>query len=139
MNRIRLLATGTILMFALTTFAQQTTTSSDAHATVGAPAVETQLNVLTERLDLTADQQAKTKGILQQLDASTQKIMQDESMSRDERMGNVRTCHHQADKELRAILSDDQKTKLDQFEQEPHPECHGNANAATPPLPAPQM
>ncbi len=99
------------------------------------PAVETQLNVLTEKLDLTADQQAKTKTILQQLDDSTQKIMQDESMSRDERMDNVRTCHHQADKELRLILNDDQKKKLDQFEQEPHPEFHGSASAAKPSAP----
>lgn len=135
MNRIRLVVVVTILMFALTTFAQQTTTSSDAHATSGVPAVETQLNLLTQKLDLTADQQAKTKTILQQLDDSTQKIMQDESMSRDERMGNVRTYHHQADKELRAILSDDQKKKLDQFEQEPHPQFHGDANAGIPPAP----
>lgn len=131
MNRVRLLVIATILMFAPTTFAQQTTTSSDAHATAGAPAVETQLHVLTEKLDLTADQQAKTKTILQQLDDSTQKIMQDESISRDERMGNVRTCHHHADKELRAFLSDDQKKKLDQLEQEPHPEFHGDPNVPT--------
>ncbi len=133
MSRIRLLVTGTILMFALTTVAQQTTTSSNAHDSMGGgPTVEKQLTLLTEKLDLTADQQAKTKNILQQLDETTQKIMQDESMSRDERMGNVRTCHHQADKELRAILSDDQKKRLDHFEQEPHPEFHGNANSATP-------
>ncbi len=131
MNRIRLLVIATILMFALTTCAQETT-SSDAHATVGAPAVETQLNVLTEKLDLAADQQAKTKTILQQLDENTQKIMQDESMSRDERKDNVRTCHHQADKELRAILSDDQKKKLDQFEQEPHSEFHSSARPPSP-------
>jgi hypothetical protein len=131
MNRIRLLVTGTILLFALTAFAQQATISDAHSASSAAATVETQLNMLTEKLDLTADQLAKTKTILQQLDDSTQKIMQDESMSRDERMGNVRSSHHQADKELRAILSDDQKKKLDQFEQEPHPEFHGNANGAT--------
>jgi hypothetical protein len=134
MNRIRLLVTGTILMFALTTLAQQTTSSSNAHDAMGGGSmVEKQLILLTEKLELTADQQTRTKTILQQLDDSTQKMMQDESMSRDERMGNVRTYHHQADRELRAILSDDQKKKLDQFEQEPHPEMHGNA--ATPPAP----
>lgn len=131
MSRIQLLVTGTILLFALTTFAQQATISSGEHGTSSVPTVETQLNLLTEKLDLTADQQAKTKTILQQLDGTTQKIMQEESMSHDERMDNVRNCHHQADKELRAILSDDQKKKLDQFEQEPHPEFRGNANGAT--------
>jgi hypothetical protein len=125
MNRNRLLAIATILLAALTTVAQQATTSSDA-------TVQQQLNLLTEKLDLTSGQQARTKTILQQLNDATQKIMQDESMSRDERMSNVRTCHYQADKELRLLLNDDQKQKLDQFEQEPHPEFHGNANAATP-------
>jgi Spy/CpxP family protein refolding chaperone len=139
MNRIRLFVAGTILMFTLSTVAQQSTTNSNAHDAMGdGPTVEKQLTLLTEKLDLTADQQTKTKTILQQLDETTQKIMQDESMSRDERSDNVRTCHHQADKELRRILNDDQKKKLDQFEQEPHPEMHVNVNAPTPP-PAPQM
>jgi hypothetical protein len=108
----------------LTTVAQQATTSSDA-------TVQQQLSLLTEKLDLTNAQQARTKTILQQLNDATQKIMQDESISRDERMSNVKTCHYQADKELRLVLNDDQKKMLDQFEQEPHPEFHGNANAAT--------
>jgi hypothetical protein len=126
MNRVRLLVIGSLVTFALTTVAQQATPGS------GGSVVEKQLASLTEKLDLTADQQAKTKTILQQLDAATQKTMQDESVSRDERMDNVKSYHHQADKELRQILSDDQKLKLDQFEQQPHPEFHPNANAATP-------
>ena len=139
MNRIRLLVTGAILLFALTTLAQQTGTSSVATGK-GAPTVEKQLTLLTEKLDLNGDQQIKTKTILQQLQDATQKIMQDESMSRDERMANVRTYHYQADKELRQILGDDQKKKLDQFEQESHPEFHSNVNAATQPPPsAPQI
>jgi hypothetical protein len=41
MNRIRLVITGTILMFALTTVAQQTTTSNNAHDSMGGgPTVE---------------------------------------------------------------------------------------------------
>ena len=38
-----------------------------------------------------------------------------------------------ADKKIREILNDDQKKKLDQLEQEPHSELHGNLNGATPP------
>ena len=34
---------------------------------------------------------------------------------------------------LREILNDDQKKKLDQLEQQAHPELHGNLNGATPP------
>jgi hypothetical protein len=63
--------------------------------------------------------------------------MQDESMSRDERLDNVRACRYKADRELRKMLSDEQKQKLDQLEQEMHPGLHGNTNGAAPP-PAPQ-
>jgi hypothetical protein len=59
--------------------------------------------------------------------------MQDENMSREERLGNVRARRIKADKKIREILNDDQKKKLDQLEQEPHPELHGNLNGATPP------
>jgi len=44
-------------------------------------------------------------------------------------------CHEKADKKIREILNDDQKKKLDQLEQEPHPELHGSLNGATPPPP----
>ncbi len=143
MNRIRLLAIGTMLMFALTTVAQQTTTqpggpakgvSGDAHDG-GVPTVEGHLKVLTEKLDLTGDQQVKIKPILQELHDATQKLVQDESKSREERLGKVRACREKADKKIREILNEDQKKKLDQLEQEPHPELHGNLNGATPPPP----
>jgi hypothetical protein len=38
---------------------------------------------------------------------------------------------YNADKQIREVLSEDQKKKLDQFEQEPHPEMHGNLRGAT--------
>ena len=128
MNRIRLLAMGTILMLALTTVAQQTTTSNGAHGATGGgvPTVQKHLKLLTEKLDLTGDQQAKIKPILQELHDGTQKVIQDESMSREERLGKVRACREKADKEIREILNDDQKKKLDQLEHEPHSELHGN-------------
>ena len=59
-------------------------------------------------------------------------------MSRDERMDNVRASRYKADRQVRKILNDDQKKKLDQLEQEPHPELHGNVNGSAPPPPTPQ-
>jgi Spy/CpxP family protein refolding chaperone len=128
MNRIRLLAIGTMLMFALTTVAQQTTTSSDAQGgrDGGVPTVQKHLKLLTEKLDLTSDQQVTIKPILQELHDGTQKVMQDESKSREERLGNVRPWREKADKKIREILNDDQKKKLDQLEHEPHSDLHGN-------------
>jgi Spy/CpxP family protein refolding chaperone len=127
MNRIRSLAIGTMLMFALTTVAQQTTTSSDAHGgSSGVPTVQGHLKVLTEKLALTSDQQTKIKPILQELHDATLKLVQDESMSREERFGKVRASREKADKKMREILNDEQKKKLDQLEHEPHSGLHGD-------------
>jgi Spy/CpxP family protein refolding chaperone len=137
MNRIRLLASGTMLMFGLTVLAQEAATSSAAQGS-GMPTVENHLKLLSEKLDLTGGQQAKIRPILQEMHDSTQKLMQDESLSREERTGKIKACHDKADKRARQILNDDQKKKLDQLEQEPYPEQHGDTNGATPPARAPQ-
>jgi Spy/CpxP family protein refolding chaperone len=121
MSRI-FLAMGTILMFALTVVAQQSTTKPGD----GVPTVEKHLKVLSEKLDLTGDQQAKIKPILREMHDGTQKLVQDESMTREERQDKVRACREKADKKIREILNDDQKKKLDQLEQEPHSALHGN-------------
>ena len=130
MNRFRLLAIGTAVIFALTVVAQQTTRHGD-----GVPTVQGHLRVLTEKLDLTGDQQTKIKPTLQELHDATLKVVQDKSMSPEERQDNVRTSREKADKKIRKILNDDQKKKLDQYLQGPHAEMHGNLSGATPTAP----
>ena len=128
MTRVRALAIGTV-MFALTTVAQQTTPSNSIPAGHDVPTAQEQLKVLTERLDLTSDQQAKIKPILQDLHDATVKIIADKSLSREERLAKIKPRRYETDKRIRAFLNDDQKKKLDQFEQEPHPEMHGNLSS----------
>ena len=135
MNRFRLLAIGTTLLFALATTAQQATTSAStknpsAGAHAGVPPAEGQLTFLTAKLDLTGDQQEKIKPILQELHDTTVKLVQDQSISRDERLSKVRDSRYAADNKIRTLLNDDQKKKLDQVEQEPHPELHGDVKGS---------
>ncbi|MGH9493601.1 MAG: hypothetical protein ACRD3B_01285 [Candidatus Sulfotelmatobacter sp.] len=56
------------------------------------------------------------------------KLAQDERLSSEERATQHRTIFEKADKKIREILTDDQKKKLDQIEQEQHHPTHGNAN-----------
>ena len=138
MNRIRLLAIGMLLIFALAAFAQQTPTTPDASSQGGAegggmPAVDEQLKVLTEKLDLTTTQRAKVRPILQKLDDATEKLEQDGRLSREERLAKVRPQRQQADRKIRALLNDDQKKKLDQYLGGTHDEMHGGLSGATPP------
>jgi Spy/CpxP family protein refolding chaperone len=135
MNRFRLLAIGTMLLFALATTAQQppinTSTkgvSAGEHPSI--PTAEGQLTFLAARLDLTTDQQQKIKPILQELHDATVKLVQDENISREERQSKVGDSRLTADRKIRAILNDDQKKKLDQVEQEPHPELHGDVKGS---------
>ncbi|MBZ5595007.1 MAG: hypothetical protein LAP39_22420 [Acidobacteriia bacterium] len=138
MNRIRSLAIGTLLIFALAVLAQQTATTPGTSSRGGAegggmPTVEEHLKVLTEKLDLTATQRAKVRPILQKLDDATEKLMQDERLSREERLAKVRPQRKQADKKIRALLNDDQTKKLDQYLAAPHDEMHGGLSGATAP------
>jgi Spy/CpxP family protein refolding chaperone len=116
-------------------------TDKDEHgqraATGDVPAVEQQLNVPTQRLDLTGEQQARITPILQGLHDATQKIVQDKSLSREERLAQVRPQRYKADKQIREVLSDDQKKKLDQYLQGPHSEMHGSLSGVTSSPPQP--
>jgi len=138
MNRIRLFAIGSLLMFAPVMLAQQTATEpgrplKGAVQAGDLPDVANQLKVLTEKLDLTAGQQPKVKTILQELHDATQKIMQDKTISRDELLDKVRPLRMKANNQLREILSDDQKKKLDQYLAGPHPDMHGTLQPKAPP------
>jgi protein CpxP len=136
MNRIRLLTIGGVLLFAPAMLAQQTAqpggSSKVGTQDLDLPKVEEQLKVLTQKLDLTVDQKPKVKAILQELHDATQKLVQDEAMSNEQLLDKVRPLRLKADKQLREILSDDQKKKLDQYLQGPHPEMHGNLHGTTP-------
>jgi len=135
MNRTRVLAVASILTVAVAALAQQAISGGTNKSTdqSGVPTAETQLKFLAGKLDLTADQQAKITPILQELHDSTVKLVQDQSMSSDERMSKIREERIAADKKIRTVLTDEQKQKLDQVEHEPHPELHGNVTGGTAP------
>ena len=138
MTRIRLLAIATTLMFVATMFAQQTVSNPSASAKAREradelPTVEGQLKILTEKLNLTGDQQAKTKPILRELHDASEKIVQDKRLSREDRLEKVRPLRKKAGQKMRAFLNDDQKNKLDQYLQGPHREMHGTLSGNAPP------
>lgn len=137
MNRIRLLAIGSMLMFALAMLAQQTAQPSGpakgAAQGLDLPKVEDQLKVLTQKLELTVDQQPKVKTILQELHDATHKLAHDETISHEQLLDRVRPLRIKADKQLREILTNEQKKKLDLYLQGPHSEMHGNLQGTMPP------
>ena len=136
MIRIRLLAAGTVLMFALSTGAQQTTTTSpDAHAVAAAP-VEQHLKVISEKLALTVDQQDKARPILQEMHDGSQKINDDQTLTADQRHAAMGELFMKSDKQMREFLTDDQKKKLDEMEAQMHGGPHDHPGETAP---APQQ
>jgi Spy/CpxP family protein refolding chaperone len=135
MKRILLLAIMSISMFANGALAQQPAAKPGSEQQDSLPPVEEQLKVLNEKLGLTAKQRAKVKPILQHLHDATENVMQDQTLSREQRLAKVRPQRQMADEKMRAILSDEQRKKLDQYEQGPHAEMHGTLSG-TPKPPA---
>ena len=133
MNRLRLLAAGTMLTFVLSTAAQQPTTSPTAHAAAVAP-VEQHLKMLSEKLALTTDQQDKARPILQQMHDGSQKIDDDQALTPDQRHAAMSELFMKSDKQMREFLNDDQKKMLDDLEAQMHgPHDNPNGNTAAPP------
>lgn len=126
MNR-RSFAIGTLLLLAVPAFPQQpaaeVATVTDAD---GIPSVDAQMKLFSTRLDLTQEQQPRVRTFLQDLHDATVKSVHDPSLSPQERMTSIHTERMRADKRIRDVLNDEQKKKLDQVEQEPHPELHGS-------------
>jgi Spy/CpxP family protein refolding chaperone len=133
MKRIPLVVMMSTSMLALTALAQQSAATPGSGAQHSLPSVEEQLKVLNEKLDLTAGQQGKIKPILQHLHDTTENLMQDDTLSQEERLAKVRPQRQMADKKMREILSDEQKKKLDQYEKGPHPEMHGTLSGTPKP------
>ena len=138
MNRFRLTVVGMTLMFAMSVVGQAAAPQATSPAenppgqgdvNSGVPSVERHLQFLSEKLDLSEDQQAQTKPILQEMHDASQKVMQNKKLSDEERTSKTRACHLRADTKLRKILNDDQKQKLDQIEQDAHMDLHGTAKA----------
>lgn len=84
----------------------------------GPPSADDLMKMLTERLSLSADQQAKIKPIVADMLKQMGALHQDESLSREEKMQKMRSLHDAARAKVRALLNDDQKKKFDEMQQE---------------------
>jgi Spy/CpxP family protein refolding chaperone len=84
----------------------------------GMPSVDDQVKNLTEKLALTDDQQAKVKTILEDRSSQMQKLMQDDSMSREDKMAKARTLRDTTNGKISDVLTGDQKKKFDDMQKE---------------------
>lgn len=131
MNRVRSLSIAAVLMFAFAALAQQATQSgAPAHKM---PSVDDHLKMLSEKLDLTAEQQEQIRPVLAEMQASMQKVMNDQSLSREERHQQMKAAFDKANKQAAQYLTEEQNKKLVEMEQESHSGQHGATHGSQPP------
>jgi Spy/CpxP family protein refolding chaperone len=94
-----------------------------------------QLEMLTKRLDLTTDQQAKVKTIQEDSGKQMMTLRNDTTMSQDDKRAKMMDIRKSSSDKIRAILTDDQKTKYDalQAEMRERMKERGQAGMAPPP------
>jgi type IV pilus biogenesis protein CpaD/CtpE len=121
-NRIPLLALAAALLIAMPAAAQQgaetSGTAANNHVTQHPEMsnADAHLRILSEKLDLSADQQRKLRPIIQNMLDERQHLMQDQALSAEQREDKQRALHEKADREARKFLSQEQKKKLDDLE-----------------------
>jgi len=68
---------------------------------------------LTTKLNLTADQQAKIKTILDENHEQMRATMNDQSLSKEDKHAKMKSMHDSIHAKVREVLTDEQKTKFD--------------------------
>jgi glutamine synthetase adenylyltransferase len=131
MKQIRLLAFLATCLFALAGLAQQNPpaqgTGEHKHGQMGHEMgnVDEHVKELSTKLDLTADQQAKVKAILQENHQQMQAMMKDQSMSMEDKHAKMQSMHDSVHAKVREVLNEDQKKKFDAMVQDMNEHMHG--------------
>ena len=133
MKHLRIFTLLAVCAFALSAFAQQTP-PADTHEGhgqghghsmghgqgMGMPTVDEMVQTMSERLSLTDDQKPKVRKIAEDTHTKMEAMNADKSMSREDRMAKMRSMHDDAMAQVKTILNDDQKKKLDDWQKEMH-------------------
>lgn len=85
---------------------------------------------MTKKLNLTADQQNQILPILTSRQQQMESIRNDNSLSSQDRRAKFRAVREDSDAKIRAVLNDDQKSKYDQMQKQMHErhQEHSNQN-----------
>jgi protein CpxP len=76
------------------------------------------LDHMSQMLNLTDEQKAKILPILQDTSKQAQEVRQDTSLSQQDRRAKMSSIHEKTMAQVRAVLSPEQQTKLDQMMKE---------------------
>ncbi len=81
------------------------------------PSVDDQLGRLDKELSLTDAQKAQVKSTLEDQHKQMDALVQNSSLSREDRMGKMKEIHESSSSKIREALNDDQKKKFDELQE----------------------
>jgi Spy/CpxP family protein refolding chaperone len=79
--------------------------------------VDDQVKHMTRKLNLSDDQQAKLKPILEDQRTQMEQIRSDSSLSRDDRFSKMKSVHENSMGQIKSILNEDQQKKFEQMQE----------------------
>jgi periplasmic protein CpxP/Spy len=113
-----------VLLAAGLTFAQPSQESQaptpDKHAAMhhNGESADQHLQMLSEKLNLTDDQKAKLKPILQDQMQQVKAVREDTSLSQEQKRAKMKSIHESLHEQINAVLTPEQQAKFKQMRQE---------------------
>jgi len=112
-----------LMVVGQTSRAQQTGPAAHEHGAMGGSAMtamtpESRLKMLTEKLNLTDDQQAKLKPILEDQSKQMKSLHDDTSLATTDKQAKMKELHESSVEKINAVLTPDQQAKWKQMRQE---------------------
>jgi len=112
-----------LMLVGQTSHALQTATTPQEHgamggSTMGPMTPENRLKMLTEKLNLTEDQQAKLKPILEDQSKQMKAIHDDASLAPADKQAKMKEVHESSTEKINGVLTPDQQAKWKQMRQE---------------------
>lgn len=136
MKRTRTVLFTLAFLFGLGAFALQSQPAQDNkddHSHMGRMSIDEHVKMISEKLNLTDDQQAKAKALFTEQQEQMHSIMGDASLSEDDKRAKVRSLHEATNAKFRDVLNDDQKKKFDEMQQQMHDRMHSKGGDASQP------
>ena len=90
---------------------------------------ERRVQMLSKRLNLTADQQSQLLPILTDRQEKMQAIFHDSSLSKEDRTAKMRSLREDSESKIKAVLTDEQKQTYDQMRQQSRERSHERRNS----------
>ena len=107
---------------------------------MGRRPMDDQIKHLSKKLNLSDDQQAKLKPILEDQRKQMEAIHNDSSLSREDRFGKMQALRQSSDAQIKGVLNEEQQKSFDKMRAEQQDRMkqwrRGGDNASPPPPPS---